>query len=77
MGYPMAGRRRFKQIGDVRRYLASLLNRVESQELDPQVASKCAYIGNILAGLIRDSELESRIAKLEQEISKNESKKQS
>ena len=73
----MAGRRRFKQIGDVRRYLASILNRIESGELDPAVGGRCAYIANILAGCIKDSELESRIAKLEQEISKNESKKQS
>jgi hypothetical protein len=64
----MAGRRRFKKIGDCRRYLASILNRIEAEELDPQVASKCAYITNVLASLIRDGELEARITKLEQEI---------
>ena len=66
----MAGRRRFKQIGDVRRYLASILNRIESEELDPAIGGRCAYIANILAGCIRDGELEARITKLEQEINK-------
>ena len=65
----MAGGRRFKKPGDIRRYLASILNRIESEELDPAIGGKCAYIANILLGCIRDSDLEERIAKLEQEIS--------
>lgn len=63
-------RRRFKQIGDVRRYLSSILNRIESGKLDPAIGGRCAYIANVLAGCIKDGELEARIAKLEKEISK-------
>ena len=40
--------RRLKTPIDTRRYLASLINRVESGELEAQTASKLAYIANIL-----------------------------
>jgi hypothetical protein len=66
----MAGRRRFKKPGDIRRYLASVLNRIESDELDPVTGGKCAYISGILLNCIRDNDIEERIAKLEKEISK-------
>ena len=35
-------RRRLKTATDLRRYIADLMNRVEQQEIDPQVASKQA-----------------------------------
>lgn len=58
-------RKRLKTLEDARRYLAGLVNRVESKEIDPQVASKCGYIVNILISAIKDSDLEQRIAELE------------
>jgi|AntAceMinimDraft_9_1070365.scaffolds.fasta_scaffold00753_20 hypothetical protein len=64
----MAGRRRLKTLCDIRRYLASILNRIESGELDPAIGGKTAYIANILIGCIRDSELEERIVALEKQI---------
>jgi hypothetical protein len=66
----MAGRRRFKNPGDIRRYLGSILNRIESEELDPVTGGKCAYISGILLNCIKDSDLEERIAKLEKELVK-------
>lgn len=72
MGVNMAGRRRFKTICDCRRYLASLLNRLEAKELDPAIAGRCAYIANILIACIRDADLETRVKKIEEEL-KNES----
>jgi hypothetical protein len=64
----MAGRRRFKKIGDVRRYLASIINRIETKEIEPAIGARCAYIANILANCLRDEELETRIERLEKEI---------
>ncbi len=62
--------RRLKTIQDVRRYLGTLINRLEEKvgaDLDPVTAGRLAYISNILLGAIKDSDLEARIEKLEQE----------
>lgn len=40
--------RRLKTPTDCRRYIASLINRVESGELEAQKASKLGYLANIL-----------------------------
>lgn len=65
-------KRRFQTLTDIRRYLGSLLNRIESGEIEEAPASKRAYIANILASCVKDSDLEARIERLEQQIqSKN------
>ena len=64
----MAGRRRFKSIGDCRRYLGSVLNRIEGGELDPATGGRCAYIANILISAIKDSDIEDRIKALEEKV---------
>jgi len=61
----MPKKRRLKTIEDVRRYLATVLLRVESGELDAQVAGRLAYISNVLVKAIHDGELERRVAELE------------
>jgi hypothetical protein len=50
--------RRLRTLTDVRRYLASLINRVESKELSPKVAGRLAYISNILLRAIETMKLE-------------------
>jgi len=40
--------RRLKTPTDCRRYIASLINRVEAGDLEPQIASKLGYLANIL-----------------------------
>lgn len=62
------GRKRLKTLADIRRYLAGLINRVEAGEVDPSVMSKLAYVSNVLAGIIKDSDIEARIERLEQEL---------
>ncbi len=60
--------KRLKTIADVRRYLATLINRLDRgdvSELDPKVAGRLAYIANILVGAIKDSDIECRLAALE------------
>lgn len=64
----MAGRKRLKTLTDIRRYLAGLINRVEAGEVDPSVMSKLAYVSNVLAGIIKDSDIESRITELEKQV---------
>ncbi|NTV42638.1 MAG: hypothetical protein HGA63_04995 [Syntrophobacteraceae bacterium] len=61
----MPKKRRLKTIEDVRRYLATILLRAESGELDAQIAGRLAYISNILLKAIHDGDLEKRIADLE------------
>jgi len=61
--------RRLKSTIDVRRYLASLINRVERSELDISIASKLAYIAGILLKAAESSELEKRVEALERMLS--------
>ncbi len=61
-------KKRLKSLEDCRRYLAGLINRVENQDMDQQMASKLAYISNILISCIKDSDLEARLSKLEESI---------
>jgi hypothetical protein len=59
-------KKRLQSLGDVRRYLAGLLNRFEAGEINETHLKAAAYVANILTGTIRDSELEARIESLEQ-----------
>ena len=63
-------RRRLKTASDLRRYLASLINRVEQGETSPEMASKLGYLTNILLRVIEGSDLEARIEALEAENGK-------
>ena len=66
-------RKRLQTLQDVRRYLASLINRLESGDIEESTASKLAYISNILISCIKDSDIEARLKALEDHI-KNETK---
>ena len=59
-------RKRLKTLEDARRYLSNLINRTEGGEVEPQLAAKLGYLTNILISCIKDSDLESRIERLEQ-----------
>ena len=60
--------RRLQSIGDVRRYVASLINRVEDGSLDASIAGRLCYMANSLKSIIEGSELEKRIAEIEKAI---------
>jgi hypothetical protein len=71
--------KRLKSIADVRRYLGTLVNRLEEkggQDLTPALAGRLAYISNILLGAIKDSDIEARLAVLEEKLQKAEQGKQ-
>lgn len=57
--------RRLKSMLDIRRYLASLINRVEDRTLDPAVAGRLGYLSNVLKSVIEGSQLEARVSELE------------
>jgi hypothetical protein len=50
--------RRLKDYSDVRRYLASLINRVEADEITPEKAGRLTYISNVLLRAIECGHLE-------------------
>lgn len=60
--------KRLQTLSDVRRYLAGLLNRYEAKEIDEVHLKAAAYVSNILTSTIKDSELEQRIDKLEEQL---------
>jgi hypothetical protein len=57
--------RRLKTLTDIRRYLASLINRVEDGSLNPAIAGRLGYLANLLKGAITEAELETRVSQLE------------
>ncbi|MFW6052966.1 MAG: hypothetical protein ACOC8I_03550 [Desulfosalsimonas sp.] len=61
-------KKRLKDLNDCRRYLANLVNRLESGEVEPSTAGKCGYLTNILIGCIKDSDLEQRLEKIEKQL---------
>lgn len=63
--------RRLKTITDIRRYLASLIVRLEDQSggrLDAALAGRLGYLANLLLGAVKDSDIEARISRLEERL---------
>lgn len=61
-------KRRLKTMEDIRRYIANLINRTESGEVDGKLAGKLGYLSNILVKIIEGGQLEKRVELLEEEI---------
>lgn len=71
---PRGGRKqqvRLKTLGDVRRLLSRVANDVDANIIQEGKARTLAYILSIMRDVIKDSDLEARILKLEQEAAKN------
>jgi hypothetical protein len=68
----MAGRRRLITSGDCRRYLAYIINKTESGEMDLTQGKGLAYIVSILLKSISNDDLESRLEKLEERVAAQE-----
>lgn len=61
--------RRLKELKDVRRYLANLINRVEAGQVAPEKASKLTYVASALVRVIEAMALhglDERLAALEE-----------
>lgn len=66
----MATRRRLKTMEDLRRYLANLINRTESGEVDANLSGKLGYLTGILLKAVEGSDIEMRVEALERKIEK-------
>jgi hypothetical protein len=62
--------RRLNNLQDLRRYLANLINRTESGEVDPALSGKLGYLVSILHRVIEGGDLEARVNVLENLIEK-------
>jgi len=65
-------KRRLKTMDDVRRFLADTVNQLNRDEIEANKASKLGYLCQILARVIEGSDLETRVAELEQAITKGD-----
>jgi hypothetical protein len=61
-------KRRLKTLNDLRRYVASVITRLEDGQLDPGIAGRLGFLANILRAVIEKSELENRVSALEKQI---------
>lgn len=60
--------RRLNNLQDLRRYLANLINRTESGEVDANLSGKLGYLASILHRVIEGGDLEARIDVLEKQL---------
>lgn len=67
---PVRSRLRLGSIREVRRELVKIYESAKSGRMSTQDAGRLTYILQSLASMIRDSDLESRIQKLEQQNGK-------
>jgi len=63
---------RLKSLLDIRRFIARVLNDLDADKIGESKARTLGYLCSVLRDVIKDSDLESRILKLEQGV-KNES----
>lgn len=63
---PSWKKRKLLTVEHVRAYVASLINRTEAGEVDAQSAARLGNIANILVGIINSSDIEKRLAALEE-----------
>jgi hypothetical protein len=66
--------KRLKTLSDIRRYLASAINDLDAGNLEESKARCLTYMLSILSQVIRDSDLESRLAALEKAAAENNNK---
>ncbi len=59
---------RFKNLGDVRRFMARVLNDLDADIITEVKARTLGYLCSVLRDVIKDSDLEARVSRLEREI---------
>jgi hypothetical protein len=60
--------KRLQKAQDLRRYLASLINRVESGKVEVNLGKALAYMSSILVRVIEGGDLEERVEELERKM---------
>lgn len=71
----MAKVRRFDSQDDCRRALANIYRAVEADQMDSSKARVLCYIALSISGVIKDCDIEGRIAELEKFLTSKESKR--
>ena len=66
-------RKRLETLGDLRRFMSSVIAKLEKEQISPELAGRLGYLCNIQKSIIESSSLEERLSKLEETI-KNEHK---
>ena len=59
---------RFKNLGDVRRFMARVLKDLDADIITEVKARTLGYLCSVLRDVIKDSDLEARVSRLEREI---------
>lgn len=67
---PTPRRPRLRTLDDLKRYTANLIHETREGKVDPGLSSKLGYLIGLLTGLIKDGDLETRLAELEQRLQK-------
>lgn len=60
--------RRFNNLNDCKRYVASVINRMESGDVDPNLGSKLGYLVTILVKILEQTDLEKRLERIEKQM---------
>jgi len=60
--------KRLKNLADLRRFLARIINQLEAGQIDPSIAGKLGYLTGILTRVIEGSDLENRVSTLEKDL---------
>lgn len=63
---------RLKSLGDIRRFMARVLNDLDSDKTTESKARTLGYLCSVLRDVVKDSDLEARVLKLEKEMGENE-----
>jgi len=59
---------RLKTLSDVRRFMANITNKLNNEEIEESKARCFGYLCSVLKDLIKDSDMESRLAALEKKM---------
>ena len=60
--------KRLQNACDLRRYMANLINRTESGEIEVNLGKSLAYMSSILLRIIEGGDLEGRVVQLERKL---------
>ena len=63
---------RLKSLLDIRRFMARVLNDLDANRIQESKARTLGYLCSVLRDVVKDSDLETRVTKLEREMEKNE-----
>ena len=63
-------RRKLENCGDIKRYLSYLIRQTQAKKVSGNTAGKLGYLCSILIKCIESSDLEARLSKLEEKITK-------